>query len=170
MPFIPISPAEIAVGEPVSNASQTKIRENFDNHEARILGVETGASTVYPPLVFRVNGFYGTMGAYSRVVETTANFDMTITGIRLLIDEAGSSGTTEINILRKRGAGAPVSLLTTRPSLTSAAGNDSISTNGVLNVDNVSILAGDRIRLDFTSTQAGNAKGLLVRIDYNKTS
>lgn len=168
MAFIPITLNEIAVGEPISNSTLTVVRENFDNHESRILGVETGAGTVYPPIILRVNGFYSTLGIYSRAVTTTCNFNLTITGIRLIIDVAGSSGTTEVDVLYKRGGGSWTSVLTTKPSVVYSAGDNAVSSNAVLNLGQVDLQAGDLIRLDITSTQAGAANGFSTRIDFNK--
>jgi len=168
MAFVPLTSGEIASGQPVLNNTATKIKDNFDNLDGRLTDVETGASTVYPPIILKVGGFYSTLGVYQNAVLTTCNFNLTITGVRLLIEECGSSGTTEIDILYKRGAGAWTSVLTTKPSVTSASGNYALSTNAVLDLDEVSLEAGDLIRLDITSTQAGNAKGFLARIDFNK--
>jgi hypothetical protein len=169
MAYTPITSTEIAVGEPVRSDTQTKIADNFENHESRILGIETGAGTVYPPIILRVNGYYSTLGAYPRATTTTCNFNLTITGIRLLIDVAGSSGTTEVDVLYKRGGGSWTSVLTTKPSVVYSAGDNAISTNAVLNLGQVALQAGDLIRLDITSTQAGAANGFSTRIDFNKS-
>jgi len=168
MSFNPISNGEIATGEPVSNATQTKIKNNFDDHEARILSVETGSASVYPPIIINVNGLCFSEWVVDDLVRTTANFNLTITGIRLLMRKAGSSGTHEITLKYKRGGGAWTSILSTNPSVAYSAGDNAISSNAVLNLSNVNIQAGDIIRLDILSSQT-NAYGFLVRIDYNKT-
>lgn len=170
MAFISISSGEIATGEPVSNTTQAKIQENFDNHETRILGLETSTSAVYPPIIFRINGHYPTLGVSTDVLRTTCNFNLTLTGARLLLDKAGTAGTTEVDLLYKRGAGAWTSVLTTKPSVSYTAGDNAISTNAVLDAGEVGLQAGDLIRLDITSTQTGDVtSGLILRIDYNKS-
>lgn len=169
MAYVPLTVGEIATGQPVSNSTATKIKDNFTNLDSRVSDVESGNTTVYPPIILRCGGFYSTLGVYPDVVRTTCNFNLTVTGVRLLIDTAGASGTTEIDILYKRGAGAWTSILTTKPSVASAAGDNSISTNAVLNAGEVTLQAGDLIRMDITSTQGGNAKGLSARIDFVKT-
>jgi hypothetical protein len=116
----------------------------------------------------RVNGYYSDIVSLDNVLKTTANFPLTILGVYLLIDKAGSGGTTEIDVKRKRGGGAWTSILSTKPSVASAAGDDAISSNGVPNPLYTDIDAGDILRLDLTSSQT-SGKGFLVRIDYQRT-
>jgi hypothetical protein len=166
MAYVPINASEIATGEPVSNTTQTKIKDDLTNHETRILSLEGGTNTIYPPIILRVNGTYNGC-VYENMLKTTLNFNIVITGIRLLIDTAGTSGTTEVNLKYKRGVGSWVNILTTNPSVLFSAGNDALSSNSVLNTSNVNLQAGDIIRLDMISAQNG-ARGFLVRIDFNK--
>ncbi len=168
MTFIPITTGEIAVGEPLTNSTATKIKDNFDNLDERITDVETGSSTVYGPIVLNVNGEYSTLTTpYTNLLKTTINFNITVTGVRLIIDDAGTSGTTEIDIKFKRGSGSYTSILSTKPSVAYSAGDDSTSTNAVLNPGEVDLQAGDIIRLDLTSSQS-RASSFIVRIDYIK--
>ena len=167
MVFVPITSGEITTGEPVSNVTQTKIKDNLDSLQSRVTSVENGSTTVYPPLVLSFFGPYSG-NIYTDVVRETINFNLTVTGIRLLIASAGVSGTTEIAVLFKRGAGAWTSILTTNPSAAYSSGDNYLSTNAVLNATNVNLQAGDIIRVDIISTQA-KACTFNVRIDYNKT-
>ena len=172
MSFNPLNTAEIAVGEPVKNTTQTKIKDNLDNLNERIESLEGGSSTTYPPIILRVNGTYGEHGDLqlpaNGILKTTLNFNITITGARLIIDEAGVSGTTEIDIKYKRGVGAYTSIFTTKPSVGFASGDDSTSSNGILNISEVGLQAGDIIRLDILDAQI-RAQGLMIRLDYIKT-
>lgn len=167
MAYVALTTTEIAAGKPVSSPVVTKIKDNFISHETRIVSLEGGSATTYPPIIMRVNGTY-TNCTYENILKTTTNFNLLVTGVRILIDGCGTSGTTEVNVKYRRGAGAWISLLTTNPSVGFAAGNDSISSNAVLNAANVNLQAGDLIRLDMISAQVG-ARNFLVRIDYNKT-
>lgn len=172
MAFTPITEAEIKTGEPVSAETQAKIKENFDSLDQRMTTLEGGGSTVYPPIIMRVNGPYGEPGDLQipadGILKTTPNFNLTVTGARLLIDKAGVSGTTEIDIKYKRGGGAWTSIFTAKPSVASVAGDDATSTNAELNPSHVNLQAGDLIRLDIVSAQK-RAVGMLVRLDYIKT-
>lgn len=172
MAFTPISENEIATGEPVSSSTATLVKENLDNLNSRVTTLEGGGSTVYPPIVLRVNGSYGESGDLAipatGLLKTTLNFNLTVTGVRLIVDQAGISGTTEIDLEYKRGAGSWTSVFSTKPSLSYTAGNDSTSTNAVLDAGEVNLLAGDLVRLSITSAQARSI-GLMARIDYIKS-
>lgn len=166
MAFTPIGSTEIESGKPVTTSTQGKIKDNFDDHEERISVIESGTATTYPPLIFRVSGNYSVAGAVDGVLKTTTNFPIQVTGVRLLIDTAGSGGTTEIDVKYKRGVAAYTSILTTKPSVASSSGNDALSSNGVVNPSHDTLQAGDIIRLDLTSVQT-NGVGFTVRIDYS---
>lgn len=168
MAFTSINSTEIDTGKPVSNSTQSKIKNNFENLNSRVTSLEGGSSTVYPPLILNMNGDYTSMTGAKGVLTTTLNFNLTVTGVRLLIDKAGSSGTTQIDIEYKRGAGSWTSILSTKPSLSYTDGDDSISSDGVLNSGEVDLEAGDKIRLNISSAQA-HASGFIARIDYSKT-
>lgn len=171
MAFTPISTSEIATGQPVSNETATKIKGNFDSLDSRMTSLEGGGSTVYPPIIMRVNGTYGESGDLvipaNGILKTTLNFNLLITGVRLIIDNAGISGTTEIDLKYKRGVGSYTSIFTTKPSVGFGSGDDATSTNAILNLSQVNLQAGDILRMDITSVQA-RAVGMMVRIDYIK--
>lgn len=168
MSYVPIAPSEIASGEPVSSTVATKIKNNFDNHETRLTDVENGNTTVYPPIMFSVYGSYSPKAGASEVLVTTANFNLTITGVFLILKTAGSSGTTEIDLKYKRGSNPWQSVFSTKPSLAHSAGNYARSTNGVLDPTYVDLEAGDLIAIDLPQAQV-NANTFFVRVDFVKT-
>lgn len=171
MAYTTITENEIATGEPVSSITQSKIKENFDNLDSRVSTLEGGGQTVYPPMILRVNGSYGESGDLAipatGILKTTMNFNLTVTGVRLIIDQAGTSGATEVDLEFKRGAGSWTSIFTTKPNVGYAFGNDALSTNAILDASKVNLQAGDLLRLNITSVQA-RAIGCMVRIDYIK--
>lgn len=164
--FIPITSEEIASGKPTSTVTFNKIKSNLEDLDARITTAEL-SSTAYTPIIFRVNGSYSKYGLRENVVKTTSNFSFNFSGVRVIADKAGTSGSLEIDILYKRGTDPYVSIFTTKPSVSYTAGDDAISTNAVLDVGTFAIEAGDIIRLDITSIQ-DNAEGFLVRCDYTR--
>lgn len=167
MAFITLTTTEIGTGKPTTNSALTKVKDNFDNHESRLIAVESGGAVTYPPIIMRVNGYYAGKNLTDGLLKTTLNFNLTITGVRLIIDVAGSSGTTEIDLEYKRGVGSWTSIFTTKPSVVYSAGNDASSSNAVLDTSKVALEAGDFLRLDLKSVQtAGNS--FMVRIDYVK--
>ena len=170
MAYIALKSTEVAAGKPTTSSLLTKVKDNLIDHETRITSVETGATTVYPPIIMSVSGPYADFTTPQRtaVLKTTTNFALLITGARLIIDSPGSSGSTQVDILKKTGSGAWFSIFTTKPSVLSSSGADALSTDGVLDATRVNIAAGDLIRLDLTSVQGGVPNGFFVRLDYNK--
>lgn len=168
MAFDPLNVNEIAAGEPTKQELFNKIRLDLDDHESRLLTVE-GATNAFLSIDFLVNGIYGPIGAQNNIAGyIRIPFNLTIISGRLLIDKAGSAGTTEIDILFKRGIGVFTSLFTTRPSVAFGAGNIALSTNGVLDLTKVDLLAGDILRCDLTASQTlGN--GFIGILEFEKT-
>lgn len=163
MAYVAITSGEIATGEPVAATTQTKIKDNFADHESRITTLEA-AGSAFPPIIFRVNGLYAVAEG---LIKTTANFSFSITGVRILVDQAGSSGSIEIDILKKRGGDPFESILTALPTANYTDGDDFLSDGATLNPTKIDVEAGDILRLDITSIQAAGV-GFLVRIDYNR--
>lgn len=163
MAFQVINSGEIASGEPTTTTTQNKIKNDLDDHEDRIQALEA-VIVDFLPITMEVNGYYY---VNDNVLKTTSNSALTITGARILVNVAGSSGTLEIDIKKKRGVGAYTSIFTTKPSLVYSTGDDALSSNAVLDSSQVDIQAGDILRLDITSAQVDGV-GFLVRIDYDR--
>lgn len=159
---------EIDQSQPVKNTTLDKIKENLDDHELRLQNVEGGGS-VYPPIILSVNGPYSLFGAQDGVVKTTANFSFNITGVRILVKKAGTDGDLTIDIKRKRASEPYESIFTSLPSISHLAGDNSLSSNTILNSAMVDVQVNDILRLDITTVQTGG-EDFLVRIDYNRTA
>lgn len=150
-----------------SGATATNVQDVIDEIFAE--GVGGGGSTgVFPPIILRVNGRYSQLGAADDILRTTINFDINITGVRILIDKAGSAGDTEIDIKYKRGDGPWTSIFSVPPVANYADGDDFLSDSGTLDGTQGELKAGDIIRLDQLSVQTDGV-GYLVRIDWNRT-
>ncbi len=168
MSFTALTEAECNSGEPVKTTTHNKIRTNLDDHEARILAAEA-ATNIFQSIIMRVNGPYGLMGIVNDILKTTIATQINIIGVRILIDKAGNSGDTEIDIKVKRAAEASyTSILTVKPSANFSDGDDFLSTSGTLNASEQVIYPGDVLRLDQTAVQP-DGNGYLVRIDWNLT-
>jgi hypothetical protein len=165
MPFTVINSTDVESGKPVTTDVMTVVKENFDDHEDRIQTLESGVGQTYPPIVFRVGGPYGAYGAMNGLLKTTTNFAIEIIGVYLIIDEAGTSGITEIDIQRKPVGGSYNSIFSTQPSVDFSEGDDAMSDDAVLNLSQTELSAGDILRLDLTSVQTFG-RGFTVRIDY----
>lgn len=165
--FDAILDSEIEVGKPLKKSLFTKIQHNLDLHEQRIGDNAAGVAGTLP-LILRVNGDYAllTPTQKANVLKTTFGADIIITNIFLYIDEAGTSGTTEIDILTNTTAGPSyTTVFSTKASADFGDGDDFVSTDGVLDSGNVAIDAGDILKLAITDSQVG-ANGFMVRIDY----
>lgn len=165
MAYTAINSSEIATGEPVKAEVQTKIKDNFDDHESRIGTLESAINS-FRPLEFVVKGMYSKFGSgQTDVLFDRINFNLTLLAARLVIDKAGTAGTTEVDVYYKRGVGAWTSIFSTKPSVAFGAGDKGISTNAVLST--TALQAGDLLRMDITSTQTlGN--GFTLFLEYER--
>lgn len=161
MAYTAITTGEVTSGEPVSTTTQTKIKTNFDDHEARLQLVES-STAASGEILFSVSGRpYVDID----ILKSTANMTLTILGVRILVDKAGTAGSLEIDIKKSRAGGAFTSIFTTKPIIGFAAGDDALSSPGTLDGSQSGIIAGDILRLDITSIQT-NGLNFIVRIDY----
>lgn len=167
MAFTTIPTSIIQSGDPViQELWDTYVKDNLDDHESRIVGLEGGSNVVYPPFFWNVSGQYETSVPLVNTGMIRLNFSLTVLAGRLLIKTAGTSGTTEIDFLYKRGASAFTSIFSTKPSVAFGAGDYAVSTNGILSV--TSLLAGDILRMDITTTQSGAPNGLVGFLEFEK--
>ena len=171
--YVDLTSEEISAGEPTRQELFTKIKCNFSNHQDRIVTLE-GSIGFFSPFVFNRQGAYSQYGATTNATGVErVTFSLTVNAVRLYIDIAGASGTTEIDILRKIPAGSFESILTTKASVAFGAGDDVFSTNAVLDATKVDQTPGTILRLDITSVQGGTVftgpRGLTVFVEYEKT-
>ena len=157
MAFIAFTTDQILAGEANKQELWTKTKDNFDDHESRIVTLEGGGAIAYPSFVWRFEGEYDLLSTpIELVTRYRAEFNLKITGAVLMVHEAGTSGTTEIDIEKfNAGGGGVTSLFSTRPSIGFASGNDAVSTNQVLDTGVTSLTAGQFLRCKITSSQSG---------------
>ena len=170
MAFITIPAESIEVGRALKKSLFTLIKDNLDDLNTRVGENSQGIAGTLP-LVFTVNGDYNLTTAAQRtnMGKTVLSADITISDVFLHTDEAGGAGTTEINISKNTVASPTVysSLLTTNPTVGFGAGDDAVSTDGVVNPSNDVVLAGETIKLTLITSQEQLPRGLLVRIEYS---
>lgn len=166
MAFEEISSSQIQTGDPVTVELWSKTKNSLDDHEDRISDLEAAASA-NEPLGFYVKGNYVSFGAVTGAAYRRLFSNITITSARLFVVDAGSSGTLEIDILYKRGAGSFTSIFSTKPSLAYTGGDYSLSTNAVLST--TALQAGDVLRLDISTSQTGNEE-FHVYLTYDVTT
>lgn len=166
MAFTSLNSSDISSGKPNKQELWTQVKDNFDDHESRIVDVEAAVIS-FLPIEFNVFGPYTVNAApQTSVMFERLAFNLTALACRLMVQTAGPSGTLEIDIQMKRGAGSFATIFSTKPSVAYSAGDLAISTNGVLST--TSFLAGDILRLDITSNQGTGAQGFNVYLEYER--
>lgn len=119
-------------------------------------------------------GAYARYGAKNGVLYHRVNEDITVVAAVAYVSTAGSAGSSELDIKRKRGAGAWESIFTSRPVIPYTAGNNSDSATGtgataaVIDSTKETLLAGDILRMDLLAVQT-NAADILLSLEYEKT-
>ncbi len=167
MAFDPIEQAKIQAGQPVTQDLFGKTRTNFNDHETRILTLE-GAIGAFLPIEMNHFGAYSLLSdKVGLVFYNRITFGLTVNAGRVVAHTAGVSGDLEIDILFKRGVAAFVSIFSTLPKVNFSVGDLGIGT-GVLDPGEVSLLAGDILRLDLVSSQA-DGLGLTGIVEFSKT-
>lgn len=168
MSYTTIPSSVIEAGDPVTQELFGLVKSDLDDLNTRTTALEGGSNVAYEPYFWEVSGPYEQSVPLEAAGIIRLNFAITVLAGRVLIKKAGTGGTTEIDLLYKRGANPFVSIFTTKPSVAFGAGDYGISTNGVLNSP-VDLLAGDIIRMDITTTQSGEPMGLLGILEYEKS-
>ncbi len=169
MVYADITSGQIAAGEANKQELWTKVKDNFINHEARLVSVEGGVTTAFLDWDWNVSGNYGPYGVRTQVLLQRLNLNVTVSAGRLFIHTAGSAGTSEIDFQFKRGGGAWTSLFSTKPSVAYTAGDYAVSSNGVLNPSYVDLLSGDLVRMNITAVQT-NGTGFSGLLSISQTS
>jgi len=167
MAFDPIDILEIESGDAVTQDLWNTVRLNFDDHESRITSLEGGSAVAYVPIFFPVEGPYAGQAPLDQLGFWRVPFNITVLAGRLWVLKAGSGGTTEIDLLFKRGAAAFTSIFSSKPGIIFSAGDLQVSSNGVLSTS--SLLAGDFVRMDLTAAQTGNPSGFQGILEFSKT-
>lgn len=165
MAFTALTAADLAVGKPTKKELFDLIKSNFDDHETRILNVEAATSDI-DPIVFTVVGAYSQLPTPSTgLLYFRVPFALTLTGAVIMIYEDGTSGTLEVDVQKKTGAGAFASIFSTEPSVASTGGDFSTSSNAVLST--TAIAQNDILRLDLLSKMSGpDIDGFELRLSY----
>lgn len=156
---------ELASEAAVSSGTATRIGESI--RHIQLYNIENPS--------WSMNGIYGkNTGAQSTVDGARAIFsDLEIVGFFMFNSGAGVSGVSEIDILRHTSSGAGTSIFSTRPQISSAAGNNaflSMYLDPALTLENpagttlpvfstTQLTAGDALTLNFVTKQ-NNGSGL----------
>lgn len=165
MAFVTIDPVLIEVGEPTRKELFQTIKDDLDDHESRISTAENSVN-VSKEITFPIVGNYAFNGPKTAAAYYKLISDITVQAVKIHQFKAYTSGTTEFDVLYKRGVGAFTTIFTSRPTVTSANGDFYTSNNGIISTTD--LLVNDIIRLDITSTQTGGFEthSITVTIEY----
>lgn len=171
MAFTSIVSSTIAVGKAIKKELWDIVKGNFDDHESRLNLVETNATKVN---VFKFDfrnaaSFSALTGAYY----FEADQDFTITDGYIRIFETGSlTGDLEIDVKKSTtdlDGASFTTIFTTKPSVDfDTAADYSASTNQVFDPGQVSIQAGDFLRVDITAMPTGGVLGKFLFTVYGE--
>lgn len=163
MAFTAITSVQIAAGEPTAQELFTKTKDNFDDHESRITVLESAILSA-APIRFGVTNYNDFLPATQVDVERIP-YNLQILSARILVIDAGTSGTLQVDLEYKRGANPWTSIFSSLPSVPFSDGDYALSSNGIVSVTD--LLLGDLLRLNINSGQAGNVQ-FLVLVEYER--
>lgn len=152
---------------------------NAVNVEVVITAAAAGTAGGKRTFELKLNGNYGNSAPINNVDGLwVAPADIRITNVYIYQDEAGSGGTTEIDLkVKPFGSGAFTSIFTTTPKVTSAAGSDEWCGIGdvvtgftapVLTSAPFVVPAKSAIRMDLITAQTGSPAGVGVVVEYEE--
>lgn len=161
MSYTAITTQEIQVGGPVQNPTLAKIQANEDYFNTQILALSSSQNSP-KPIKFVVKGDgQAYVMPYQGFAYDRMWANITLTGALIWVPVAGTSGTIQVDVLFKRGAGSWTSIFSTKPAVPSSAGDGVLSSTGagctpaVLWASPPNLLAGDFLRLDINTIQTG---------------
>jgi len=159
--FITLSAADLVAGEPTKQEIFTQIKDNEDNLDSRLTVVE-GSTNLYRPIQFDVLGLYGDGIVQDGLMFDLVRFDITVTNVLLFIHDAGTAGSTTIDVEYKRGVGAFTSILSSPLSVAFGTGDYAIGTE---TLSTTALLTGDILRLNVDAVQT-LGQGFSVLIEF----
>lgn len=163
MAYTEIPSSQVQSGEPVKAELAQQIRTNDIDFNTRLSSLETSVLE-RDPLFYDFVGRYSDFGSsQTGVLYDRITNDMRLTAARLIISTAGTAGTTEVDVLYKRGAGAWTSIFSTKPSVVYTAGDMAVSSNAVISTTDLE--AGDFLRIDITGVQTGG-NGAKLQLEW----
>jgi hypothetical protein len=153
MPFSSITASQILPGKAAKAELFSKIKDNLDDHETRLLTVEAGIAAIE---IFNFDVVNASSGVtMTGMIHHEALFDFTVTKVKVQIFEKGSisSGTLEIDIKKNSTLDdtGMTSILTTKPIIDFSTDPDYTEDIGVLNASEQDVLEGEFLRLDVTA-------------------
>lgn len=159
MVFTPLNSTEVLPGKPTKSELFTKTKDNFNDHESRIADTEAATVNTVP---FEM-GIAGQPQVGDGMDYFRVPFPITVTGVKLVVWEAGTASTLSVDVQRKSGVGAFATILTGNVTAAFSAGDLSVSSAPGLSI--TSLAAGDFLRIDVDSVQH-LMRGFTILVEY----
>jgi hypothetical protein len=150
MSFTSIQSQIIAAGKAIKQELLTLIKGNLDDHEARLIVAEASLGRL-PPICFDVVGALNSPLTMDEALIYRVEADLRVTAARLLIKQAGASGSVTVDVEYKRGGSGWASILNSTISASYTLGDYAV-VNGVLSLQDFE--AGDLLRLNIDAVQS----------------
>ena len=157
MAFISINSLLIQVVKPIIKTLWDLVKDNLDDHESRIAGVEQGATKIeiWNDLTQIRRNAVSLTGL--DVYRAVANMQLIEARVSIF-QISGATGILEFDIKKASTLdfSAAVSVFTTKPSIDMSTASDfDQSTNAVFDINEQNILKDERLKLDMTSLPVG---------------
>lgn len=151
MPFVPINPATIEVGDPITKELFDLIKNNFEDHESRLQILSGGSGKIS---LMNEDIHIGVGGDLVGVLyyEVIQNCIITEAAIQLFEKAPATIGTLSIDI-KKNTTTDPTgfnTVFSTPPSIDIATALDYQRTTGLINSAAQALAVGEILRLDIT--------------------
>lgn len=156
MAYVTIPSSSILPGKPVKTELWTKVKNDLDDHETRILALAGGAAqvSVFDHTVLNA----ASASTFTGFNYFRATFAFTLTNCEIQIFEKGSlTGNLEVDIKKNTTPNdtGMTTVFTTKPKLVFASISDyAVSSNQVFNGAQIAIASGDILRFDVTEMPA----------------
>lgn len=158
MAFTTINPAAILPGEPVTSDLFTDIKDNFDDHEARLVALATGSAKVElmnEKIFIGANSTAQLTGFHDKEILQAG---IVVEGsIQLYLKAPATTGSITLDV-KKNTTTNPAgfnSIFTVLPTLNVATAADYQKASGTINPTYQTLAVGDILRLDITSLPVG---------------
>ena len=172
MAFATIPASSIEVGDPITKDLFDLVKDNLDDHETRVLALESGQSRI--ELINCIFGNAVSASSFTGIFDVNAPQGLVITDCYVQIYEKGSlAGFLEIDVKVNSTPDdvGMTSIFSTLPKITYASASDyDKSTNQVFNTLQTTVAEGDNIRLDITQLPTGGVIGKFRVVLYGEAN
>ena len=167
MAYVTINSNTIEVGDALKSDLFTTIKNDLDDHEARLIALGSGAGKVS---LINTDINVGSTGAGfltgALYVEVIQDCLVTEGAIQLFVKSPATTGSLTVDVKKNTSTNPSGfnSLFTSAPTLSMSTATDYQRTTGAINPATQSLVVGDILKVDITSLPAGLQKFRIVLV------